>query len=440
MKIKNLSLAGLSVNSANDRHGELADEQVAIEWLLTHRAAHMRNLTKDIVAESRIYEPPLVHEDGDKYVVYDGNRRITSLKLLAEPQKAPSKDWADFFSARRSEWNGKFPDRIQCHVEPDRDTLDEILYRRHTGGQSGVGQSQWDAAAKSNFERRTGKKTRVNVAEEIEHRLREAGHLKASSRLPRSNLNRLLSAEAFRNRVGISIVKNRVEFTHDVGKVTETLARISQDLISKEITLEDIWNNTGKRLYLDKLGKESVLPTVAEALPQNKDFKTTKQAPKPPEKESPAPPAPSPKARTTLIRNIDYGLVPLVHTQRATDIWKELQFRLKFGEHDNAISVLFRVLLEFSVENYIDRKKLATVHVNDKLSKKFGKVLDDMLASKTLDKKYLDALKKFEQTEPLVSANTFNAYVHHKDFFPSDHHLKSMWDTLSSFVVACLKA
>ena len=417
MKIKNISFADLSVNSANDRHGELADEQAAIEWLLTHRAAHMRNLTKDIVAEGRIYEPPLVHADGDTYVVYDGNRRITSLKLLAEPQKAPSKEWADFFSARRSEWNGKFPDKIQCHVEPDRDTLDEILYRRHTGGQSGVGQSQWDAAAKSNFERRTGKKTRVNVAEEIEHQLREAGHLKASSRLPRSNLNRLLSAEAFRNRVGISIVKNRVEFTHDLGKVTGALARIAQDLISKEITLEDIWSNTGKRLYLDKLGKEGVLPTVADGLPQNKDFKTAKQTPKPPEKEPPAPPAPSPEARTTLIRNIDYGLVPQVHTQRATDIWKE-----------------------FAVENYIDRKKLATVHVNDKLSKKFRKVLDDMLASKTLDKKYLVGLKKFEQTEPLVSADTLNAYVHHKDFFPSDHHLKSMWDTLSSFIVACLKA
>jgi len=102
--------------------------------------------------------------------------------------------------------------------------------------------------------------------------------------------------------------------------------------------------------------------------------------------------------------------------------------------------VLFRVLLEFSVENYISRKSLSTVHVNDKLSKKFRKVLDDMLASQMMDKKYLNGLKKFEQSEPLVSANTLNAYVHHKDFFPSDRHLKSMWDTLAPFVIACLKA
>lgn len=254
MNIKNIALADLTVNAANDRHGELADEQAAIEWLLTHRAVHMRNLAKDIVAEGRIYEPPLVHDDGGEFVVYDGNRRVTCLKLLAEPQKAPSKDWADYFSAQRSEWIGKFPEKVQCHVEPNRDTLDEILYRRHTGGQSGVGQSQWDAQAKSNFVRRTGKKTRVNLGEEIEERLRETGHLKPSSKLPRSNLNRLLSAEGFRNRLGISIVKNRVEFTHDVGKVTAALARIAQDLISKKLVLEDIWSNKAKRDYLDSLG------------------------------------------------------------------------------------------------------------------------------------------------------------------------------------------
>lgn len=416
MQLKNIPLKDLSVNSANDRHGELVDEQAAIEWLLTHRAVHMRNLAKDIVAEGRIYEPPLVHQDGNRYVVYDGNRRITCLKLFAEPQKAPFKDWADFFSARRLEWNGKFPDKIQCHVEPDRDTLDEILYRRHTGGQSGVGQSQWDAEAKSNFERRTGKKTRVNAAEDIEERLREAGHLKASSRLPRSNLNRLLSAEGFRNRIGIAIVKNRVEYTHDVGKVTAALARIAHDLTSKKIVLEDIWSNKGKRAYLDSLEKEGVLPTAKDALPQNKDFKTTKQAPKPPEKDTPTPLAPTPEARTTLIRNIDYGLVPQAHTRRATDIWNELQHRLKFGDHNNAIAVLFRVLLEFAIENYIDRKSLLSVHPNDKLSKKFRKVLDDMLVAKTLDKKYLVGLKKFEQTGPLVSANTLHTYVHHKEF------------------------
>ncbi|MEQ8602019.1 MAG: hypothetical protein RIB45_01775 [Marivibrio sp.] len=440
MKFKSIPLAALSVNSANDRHGEVASEDAAIEWLLTRRANHMRNLARDIVSEGGIYEPPLVHDDDGKYVVYDGNRRVTCLKLLASPHKAPSQDWADFFSAQRAAWIGKFPEKIQCQIEPDREKLDEILYRRHTGGQSGVGQSQWDPEAKANFVKRTGKRNRINVAEEIERKLREGGCLAPTARLPRSNLNRLLSAENFRNRVGVSVVKNHLQYTHDENIVLKGLARIANDLITKKIVLDDIWSNTDKRSYLDALEKEGLLPSATDALPKAKDFKGAKPQPKPSTEKGPQTTPTKPEARRTLIRNIDYGLVPQPHIQRAFDIWNELQHRLKFGEHDNGIAVLFRVILEFAIENYIDRKNLSNVHANDKLSLKFRKVLNDLEINKTLDKKYVQQLKKFEKQEALFSANTLHGYVHHKNFFPSDHHLKSMWDMLADFVVVCLKA
>ncbi len=51
---------------------------------------------------------------------------------------------------------GGFPEEVICQVETEKDDIDEILYRRHTGAQSGVGQSQWDDVAKSNFVNRTG--------------------------------------------------------------------------------------------------------------------------------------------------------------------------------------------------------------------------------------------------------------------------------------------
>ena len=47
MLLKNIALKDLAVNRANDRHGELTDEDAAIEWLLVHRELHMRNLARD---------------------------------------------------------------------------------------------------------------------------------------------------------------------------------------------------------------------------------------------------------------------------------------------------------------------------------------------------------------------------------------------------------
>lgn len=87
MAIRKIALSAFLVNRANDRHGELENETAAIAWLFNNREVHMRNLAKDIVAKGQIYELPLVAPEGTKYIVFDGNRRVTCLKLLDDPRR-----------------------------------------------------------------------------------------------------------------------------------------------------------------------------------------------------------------------------------------------------------------------------------------------------------------------------------------------------------------
>ncbi len=434
MLIESITIDNLKVNRANDRHGELSSEQSGIEWLLKNRKNHMRNITKDLVASGEIYEPPLVRRESGRYVVYDGNRRTTAMKLLQAPEKSPTEEWAKFFRNQRKAWPGDFPVSIFCQVEQDRDRIDEILYRRHTGQQSGVGQSQWDNPAKTNFERRTGKKTKLDVAEEIEKYLFEKGLLEQGTRLPRSNLRRLLSAEQFRNRVGISIRGDQLKVTHNEDVVLKALKRIADDLVSKKVTLDDIWAKDKKTSYLDTLELEGLLPKASQVLDEPTQS-SRKVKPKVPSKPGPS----RPEIRNTLIRLVDHGIAPTHSNRRHLDIFDELQNKLTFEHHCNAISVLFRVLLEISMENYISQRNLSSIHSNDKLSLKFSKIRDDMNDQKLIDKKYRDLLKRFDQNDVLVSAHTMNSYVHSSNFFPSETHLKSLWDTLEKFVVTCLK-
>jgi hypothetical protein len=108
MAIKNIPLHSLVVNRANDRHGELENETAAIAWLFNTREQHMRNLAKDIVDKGEIYELPLVSPDGLKFIVFDGNRRITCLKLLEDPRRAPTTELQTFFRELRAKWAGSF--------------------------------------------------------------------------------------------------------------------------------------------------------------------------------------------------------------------------------------------------------------------------------------------------------------------------------------------
>ena len=438
MAYRKIALASLVVNPANDRHGELENETAAIAQLFATQELHMRNLARDLVSKGEVFEPPLVFPSGEKFIVADGNRRTTCLKLLAAPRRAPTVELQRFFAEQRKKWVGKFPDKIECRIEADRDRVDDILYRRHTGVQGGIGQSTWTDRMKNNFVQRTGKGTGLNVADEIEKRLK-AAKLLPTRKIPRSNLNRLLSAEALRNRVGISVRKGKFELVRDEAAVLRALARIAHDLANQVITLDDVWDTEAKLRYIDALDTEGLLPGVAR-----RQSGTTKPPPgppaPPPSSPRPGPAPPRPPAWPHLIPDVNYGIAWPAHLQRHHAIWNELQYKLELSEEPNAISVLLRVLLELAIDNYVKRTQPVGVQEGDKLARKAAKIAADLHAKGKIDKKYLGAITKLQQGEEIVSIDTLNRYVHSPNFSVSPEHLKMLWETLAEFMVLCLEA
>ncbi len=144
--------------------------------------------------------------------------------------------------------------------------------------------------------------------------------------------------------------------------------------------------------------------------------------------------------RSTLIPHVEYGVAWAGRIHRHKAIWEELQFRLELSDHPNAISVLFRVLFELAVDNYIAQTALATVNPGDKLAQRAIKVGTDLHAKRKIDEKYAGIIKKLPQQDNLFSMDTLNRYVHSPQFAPSPEHLMAMWDTSADFIVHCLNA
>jgi hypothetical protein len=210
MDITSVELRDLRLNPHNDRHGPLKDEASAIQWLLENRTAHMRALAQDLAETKRLYEYPLIRPDGSSFIVFDGNRRVCCLKLICDPKLAPSERWFEFFSELRSDEISRAFLSIECEIESDLAVIDEKLYRRHTGSQEGVGQSQWDPEGKSFFLLRTGK-ANVGFGETVEKALKAEQLIPSDLSLPWSNLERLMSSEPLRKRIGISFLSWRVQ-------------------------------------------------------------------------------------------------------------------------------------------------------------------------------------------------------------------------------------
>ncbi|MDI6836005.1 MAG: hypothetical protein QMD99_09870, partial [Rhizobiaceae bacterium] len=208
--------------------------------------------------------------------------------------------------------------------------------------------------------------------------------------------------------------------------------RVADDLANKRLVLGDIWDVDGKRKYLDGLEREGVLPSAQHALSGRSISAAAAKVQK-----TSAVAARKPNKRRTLIPQVDYGLPWPGRLQRHRQIWDELQFHLTLTEHPNAISVLFRVLLELAMENYIAQAGV-TINDGDKLAaRQVGKHLR---GAGKIDDKQLGVLTKFQHSDQLVSADTLNRYVHSPSFAPSPEHLASMWDSLADVICLCLQA
>lgn len=427
MPYQAINVAGLFVNRANDRHGELANETAAISQLFHMREAHMKKLATDIVSEGQIYDPPLVSVDGDGYIVFDGNRRLTCFKLILNPNLAPSQELQTFFQRLHDSWQGELPTEVVCQIENDRDRIDAILFRRHTRSQGGVGQSTWDDRAKRNFIDRTGRGGRLDVADEVERLLQEEDLLPETN-IPRSTLNRLLSSEANRSRVGISVQGNQFQITHRREIVLRALGRIASDLAGRQIVLGDLWDNHGKRTYLNQLENAGLLPRDEDILPVGRQQQRAARNRLSQSRSQAAIP------QQTFIPHDAPQIAWAREQQRARAIWEELQ-TLELARYPNAVSALMRILLELGVEDYISEHDLRD---GEGLAQKFRIVADHLLERGFLDEEYRNELERLRQHEELISIRSMQRFVHSATFAPMRTELIAYWMRLNRFLISCL--
>jgi hypothetical protein len=115
-------------------------------------------------------------------------------------------------------------------------------------------------------------------------------------------------------------------------------------------------------------------------------------------------------------------------------IWRELQFTLQFDDHDNAIAVLMRVLLELAI-TYYARDHGLVFNSGDYFARRVSAVSDSMASRGLIESKARNIIRKFESDKPIVSAHSMHQYVHNPDFHPSRSDMKAIWNVIRSIII-----
>lgn len=141
----------LQLDEGNYRFHAARDQQDCISKI--HSSGDSSNFGNlmDSIADDDLGEDLLVYRDkaAKKNIVLDGNRRLAALKVLHDPNLAPTDALRKKAVALTKKHKLDFS-AIRAQVSTDRDLILKTVYERHAAG-SGKSRINWDALAASRF-------------------------------------------------------------------------------------------------------------------------------------------------------------------------------------------------------------------------------------------------------------------------------------------------
>jgi hypothetical protein len=453
-------LSNLKLDPTNPRHPEFESQREIIEWMTSGSGRigeKLAVLAKDIAAfglnpADRVM---VMADDKEKgqFTVLEGNRRITAVRLLNNPDLAPTKEWQKRFSKiQRPDFS---PIReVPCTVFDDEERAFHFIELRHLGESGGAGIVPWEAEQKARHDQRLHRKSRHHKALAILDFLRNADGIDheikgfAGESFPITTLDRILSDKEFRDFLGLNLNSDgEICFRIEPREAIKALSKVIKDFGSGTKNVSHVINKEHREQYKNTF-KDKAVPDHSKVLTK-------------PIRVAEADTFIAGETRTRGLRGKHYGdprdrkhvVIPGTNLpidpkyfNRARRVFEELK-RVEIRDRHarpqfpNAGILLLRLFLEMSVNLYIQEHKLThpspTGWKNISLTERTKAVLRDLQMNNKLDPQEIQVINKaLSDVGKMSNPNSLNDYAHNPNQIPHPHDLYDVWDTYTKFLFA----
>lgn len=372
-------------------------------------------------------------EEQDKYLVLDGNRRLTALRALENPELlVDAVEKSVLIGIRRlsKDYQAEPVESVLCVVMRDREEARPWIELRNTVQLKGAAAVPWQPDEIARFRART---EGLPIDSQAMNFLERRGDISSEvrHRIPMTSYRRLLQTPEIRAKVGIEFEDGKLKILADEGAVAKALLYIAKDLDpeSNKTKTEDIYLRQDRLNYAEQLPKDVVVTPTRES-GQGVDISSGVSQPTPPK------PTPKGKAAKPRDRLIPRDCTLSILDPRLRDIEKELR-RLSLEEYPNAVSVLFRVFFELSGDVYSDRMSLP-ISVDTRLGTKLQNVTTDLVKRKKLTEQQAKPVHRASKKNSYLgpSITTMHQFVHNPYMFPGPSDLRADWNSLQPWFSA----
>ena len=327
-----IKIKHLLVNPNNFRFDPVANQKEAINIMINKMKSKIKKQAEDIAKYGLNPTESLsvTKTYRGKYIVHEGNRRLTAIKLIDNPQivllDAKTKS---FFQKLKEKYSQNLPTEIECTVFSEEEETRHWIRLKHTGENKGIGIVPWNNKQQGRFEAHaTDSKPKKHI--QVQEFMK--GH---SIPLPdhhSTTLQRLIGFPDIRKKIGIDFKDGELK-CENKQNIIVNLKKISSAMSKPGFTVRQLDSKSDSIKWIDKTLSDKPQSTVVT----RRDGRIVKRITK----------------RSKLIPK-DFAIS--ISHQRVDSICRELQ-KLDVYDYINAVAVLFRVFLELSINHFIEKKK-----------------------------------------------------------------------------------
>jgi hypothetical protein len=441
-QIKSLNLNQLLINTENYRFEPVASQKEAIDLMLEDQKEKLYNLASDILEAGwnpldKIVVVPSQHGKS-KYNVLEGNRRITSLKLVVNPDLIEGLNFGLLkkkFKKLHEKYKDQIPQKVECSIFDDPKIAERWIAMKHGYGKDGTITATWESIQKQRFQAQT---------EGIQsNALQVINLLKKSSDVPvtvkekligiaSTNINRLISDPNVRHHLGLELNNGIIQSKLDPKEVIKGLTYLIEKISEPGFTVKKIYTRDDRQDFIKSFPKKS-LPDQNKIHAKAWAFSGV-QTPRA-NSDNTIKSRPIPKNRKSLIPK---NFILKIEKQKVNEIYHEL-IKIDPDNYAHATSVLFRVFIELSVDTYLESNGLvknSAAKSGFDLKQKINLVAEHLQNKKHADAAICHGIKHaVKDSNGILGVDTLHAYIHNNRFSPTPDILRTMWDNVADFIL-----
>ncbi|MCP1103485.1 hypothetical protein M2454_002531 [Aequitasia blattaphilus] len=245
----------------NFRFDPVKDEAEALKTMVNRFPSKVYNLTKSILDNGGI-DPSILpnivpYEKGSsEYVVMEGNRRITALKIIKNISVISKTSHYKKFEKLLDKYDlTRIPDTYYCAMYEEKEDTYFWTYLRHAGELGGEGLVGWGALDIDRFRIGT-KQAEPNISYYIVNYLRDNTQYQFDNLRFTTTLKRIVDSSVGKSYYGLGIVDEKLSFSNDVHETTEKICLLIDNLVNKSITSRNTNTVSDIQNWIDRLDEQ----------------------------------------------------------------------------------------------------------------------------------------------------------------------------------------